>query len=71
VETKLIDLLLSTIGDIIDAEGNWTDKKEAIIQQCDNTDKTNLFEFITWFEDMEWDENDGDEETETKEPNGE
>jgi ferritin len=58
VDTKLIDQLLDTIGNVIDAEGNWKDKQAAILESCDTDQKTNLFEFLSWFD------NEGEEEDE-------
>jgi hypothetical protein len=70
MDNKSIDHLLSAIEDIIRAEGSWLDKKETIIEYCNPEQKTQLFEFVAWFDDADWDENDDDEETAT-EPNNE
>ena len=46
-----INALLELIGEVVVMDGTWREKKDAILAQCDDSDRTNLQEFITWFED--------------------
>jgi hypothetical protein len=66
VEDKLIDQLLEAIDNVISAEGNWKDKQVAILESCDTDQKTNLFEFLSWFDNVGWD---GDEDENHREQN--
>jgi hypothetical protein len=47
----MIQRLLSTLDDIVRASGNWKEKGEKILASCSDDDKTNLMEFVTWFDD--------------------
>jgi hypothetical protein len=45
--TKFLDLLDEIVNE---AEGAWSDKRDALLAICDDKDKSNLEEFAGWFE---------------------
>ena len=47
---KDIIALLEAISDIVNAEGNWQEKKNKILENATESDKTNLYEFVAWFD---------------------
>jgi hypothetical protein len=48
---KQIETLLSTLDDIVRAGGTWTEKRDKIMEMASENDKTNIMEFVTWFDD--------------------
>lgn len=51
---KKITLLLETIDEIVNRDQRpYKEKLQAILDECDTTDKINLSEFIAWFEGVE------------------
>lgn len=56
MDTKLIETLLSTIADVIRADGDWKGKRDAILNECSIDDRTNLGELVAWFEEAEEEE---------------
>ena len=53
MDTKLIETLLTAIDAIVRADGSWQQKRTLILEHANATDRTNLFEFVVWFEDEE------------------
>jgi len=47
---KDIVALLEAIENIVRAEGTWKEKKNAVLNQATEDDKTSLYEFVAWFE---------------------
>ena len=41
--------LLSLISQAIEAEGSWGEKRQSILNECSDEDKTALAEFASWF----------------------
>jgi hypothetical protein len=54
--TVQIDKLLEAIQDIVGADGPYKDKVEKIMGSCSEDEKTALFEFVSWFDDIEYEE---------------
>lgn len=46
-----IEKLLELIGDLVSGEGTWTEKRDRVLNNASENDKTNLNEFCGWFED--------------------
>jgi hypothetical protein len=47
---KEIEQLMEAIDDIVKAEGPWKEKKDKILESLTEDEKTNLYEFIVWFD---------------------
>lgn len=65
MDTKLTEALLNAIGDIVAADGPWTEKRDAILNNCNPDEMTNLQEFIAWFpeeDDKNQDNHNGDDD---------
>lgn len=46
-----IQQVLDGIEELVsDDSGSWTEKRDLILGSCTESEKTNLFEFIAWFE---------------------
>lgn len=45
--------LLALVDKLIEDVAPWREKKQAIIDLCDEKDKVNLAEFSAWFEEEE------------------
>lgn len=62
---KIIETLFSVLEELVSAEGTYNEKRAKILAACGVTDRTNLEEFLSWFdEDEEEDEDEEDEEDE-------
>jgi hypothetical protein len=48
--TKEIEKLAEALDDIVRAAGTWQEKKNKILETLTEDEKTNLYEFIAWFE---------------------
>jgi hypothetical protein len=48
--SKEIETLLSLIDTIVNAEGTWKEKRDKIMDEASDNDKSNLAEFAGWFE---------------------
>ena len=53
LNATLMQKLLDVIDDIVAAEGPYKEKVDSLIKFCGENEKTNLFEFIAWFDGME------------------
>jgi hypothetical protein len=49
-----IRIMLDTITLIVKANGPYKEKLQIILAECDEEDRTNLGEFIAWFDAVEW-----------------
>jgi hypothetical protein len=54
--TVQIDKLMEAISDIVGADGSYKDKVEKILGSCSEDEKTALFEFVSWFDEIEFGE---------------
>jgi hypothetical protein len=45
-----IAAFLDAIGEVVSAEGSWQEKKNRILEEATEDQKTNLYEFIAWFD---------------------
>jgi hypothetical protein len=43
---KLLDAITSIVAD----SGTWQEKRNAILAEADETERTNLDEFLSWFD---------------------
>jgi hypothetical protein len=50
MERAKLNALFDLIEDIVRAEGNWKKKQRLILDEASEDQKTNLFEFVAWFE---------------------
>lgn len=50
MEKKLINDLLGAITDVVAADEPYAAKRDAILHECGDDDKTMLYEFLAWFE---------------------
>jgi len=50
MEKQLINNLLGTITDIVSADGSWQSKRNEILAECGDDDRTMFEEFLAWFE---------------------
>lgn len=51
MDTQKIEKLLELIGEIVNAEkGSWNEKRDLVLNEASQEDKTNLLEFAGWFE---------------------
>ena len=48
--TKAIETLLSAINDLVREGGTWQEKRDKVLSECSDDDKTNLAEFLGWFD---------------------
>ena len=44
-----IDRLLELIQEAVNSDGSWTEKRDAILAQCTEDERTALDEFACWF----------------------
>lgn len=42
--------LLKFISEIVNSEGSYSEKRDAVYENASDDDKTNLAEFCSWFE---------------------
>jgi len=50
-----IDILLNTIATIVNEDKRpYKEKVQAILAACDEADRINLSEFVSWFDEVEW-----------------
>jgi hypothetical protein len=61
---ELIGTLLTTLGEIVNSDSPWKEKRDAILKECTDNDRTNLAEFSAWFPDEEDEDEDEDEDEE-------
>ena len=47
---KHITILLEVLDKIVAGEGTWKEKRDKILDACSDDDKTNLYEFVAWFD---------------------
>jgi len=48
---QLIGKLIELLDELVRADGTWREKRNAILANIGEDDKTNLEEFLGWFED--------------------
>jgi hypothetical protein len=58
MDSKLIEDMFEAISKVVHAEGPYTDKVEAIKEAASSDDMTNLEELVSWFDEVEDDEED-------------
>ena len=56
----LIETLFDVLSALVKEEGPWKAKRDKILEEASPDDKTNLEEFIAWF-DVEQDNDEGSE----------
>jgi hypothetical protein len=45
--------VLDLITDIVsEPSGTWKEQRDLILAECTESQKTNLFEFVAWFDDV-------------------
>lgn len=45
-----IEKLLELIGNLVTSDGTWKEKRDRILSGATDEEKTNLAEFVGWFE---------------------
>lgn len=68
VDKVMVDKVLEAIDEVVRAEGNWSEKRDAIKAAAQETEgyETNLEEFVTWFVPDEEEEDDDEDEEDTE-----
>lgn len=49
MDPKKIEKLLELIGELVNSGKAWTEKRDAILAEAGDDDRTNLTEFSGWF----------------------
>ena len=50
MDTKEVRKLLDIISTVVNEEGSYFEKHDAILAECSDNEKTNLHEFASWFD---------------------
>lgn len=49
LDVNKIQKVLDAIGEVVQCDGSWLEKKDAILDRADEDEKSMLDEFVEWF----------------------
>jgi hypothetical protein len=56
MDEVMIQKLLDILDDVVRADGTYKEKRDEILKLCKEDEKTNLIEFVSWFDPDETEE---------------